>query len=277
MKQYSRTGYIAYQTTKIAELIDEGKFNIAKKIINELITEYSEDDVLKKQLARIYIFEQQYEKALEILNEILEKKVFMPKTMIYIKLNKEQELLELYKKYFKEFRIFNNKPIKSDQYKGLYIYLNKKYNPNFELEKSTLKYNDLQIYDYDREKAIEHIRWHHITNRETDKSLFNEDFNLEEAFDQIEEYVKNNDGHVTQNIIETYYFYSPNCGIAAMDKSLTSYICVCTFVGTKDILTMYPVSKIKDRECIHLEERQKSNKKIKVRSGLERFKQKYNF
>ena len=55
MKKYTKTGYISYHTNKIKELVDDGKINLAQKLAEELILEFPDDEILKVQLARIYI------------------------------------------------------------------------------------------------------------------------------------------------------------------------------------------------------------------------------
>ena len=75
-KKYSRTGFISYQTTKISQLISEGNYTLAKKIIFELLQDYSTDEILLKKLARIYVLEKKYIEAEMILEQLKEENNF---------------------------------------------------------------------------------------------------------------------------------------------------------------------------------------------------------
>ena len=91
MKKYTKTGYISYHTNKIKELVDDGKINLAQKLAEELILEFPDDEILKVQLARIYILNKSYGRALSLLNEVIEEEVFIKKTALCIKLGGQQK------------------------------------------------------------------------------------------------------------------------------------------------------------------------------------------
>lgn len=57
MKYNDNNNYLYYQSKHVAELIDNLKVNLAKKIVLELLEKYPEDYVLKKQISRILTFE----------------------------------------------------------------------------------------------------------------------------------------------------------------------------------------------------------------------------
>ena len=67
-KEYSKTGYIAYRTNIISHLLDEGKFNLAKKMMDELLVIFPYAKNLILNLARYYTLNQDYNKALTLLN-----------------------------------------------------------------------------------------------------------------------------------------------------------------------------------------------------------------
>ena len=56
-RDYSRNGKIAYQTNVIEGLINQGKYNLAWKIINDLLPKYSEDERLNFQIAILKMIE----------------------------------------------------------------------------------------------------------------------------------------------------------------------------------------------------------------------------
>lgn len=276
MKKFSKKGYIAYHSKKVDELINEGKINLAKRITLELIDEFPDDREIKIQLSRLCIIEKDYEKALNILEQLEEKYVFIKKTALYIKLNKEEKLYSIYQKYFCNEE-YIKEYISDKKYHFLKMYLNKKYNPTNLSIKNDATYTEKQYYSYSKEKAISHIIKEHCLNKESGKSIFSENINIKNLYEQVTEYINNNPntGELTQDIIEEFYFYYPLCGKinGNIDSNL---LYVCTILGTREILSMYPVSKRKNIEYLYLEEKPTSKKKVKTKTGLERFNARYN-
>ena len=273
-KEYSRTGYIAHRTNIISHLLDEGKFNLAKKMMDELLVIFPYDKNLILNLARYYTLNQNYEEALILLEQLGEGQSILKQTSLHIKLNNEDKVYEFYKKYFSNIDCYNYDD-KKIGYNYLFIYLNKIYNPNFELDIEKLTYTESQIYSYSKEKALNHIKNHHYLYNYHDKSMFDSNINIEDLFDKVSDYIKNNnDGQMVQNIADVYDFYYPNCG---KNKDNIYYNCFSayTFISSKDILTMYPHPEAKNRKIIYLEELM-PKRKVKTKTGLERFNDKYN-
>ena len=271
-KEYSKTGYIAYRTSIISHLMDEGKFNLAKKMIDELLIIYPHDKNLILNLARYYTLIQNYEEALILLEQLGEGQSILKQTSLHIKLKNEDKVYELYQKYFNDNYRYS---YKRAGYNYLFIYLNKIYNPNFQLDIEKLTYTESQIYSYSKEKALNHIKNHHYLYSYYDKSMFDSNIDIEGLFDKVSEYIKNNnDGQMVQNIADVYDFYYPNRG-KNKDHIYYNCFCVYTFVGSKDILTMYPHPEAKNRKLIYLEELM-PKRKVKTKTGLERFNDKYN-
>jgi len=269
-KPYSKKGYIAYRTNIISKLIDEGKLNLAKQMIDELIIKYPYDKNLILNLVRYYTLNQNYEEAINLLEELGEDHSILKQTALNIKLGNEDKVYELYKKYFT-----TNCNFEKIGYKYLTIYLNKLYNPNYKLDVESLSYTEQQIYSYSKEKALNHIKNNHCFHPESGKSIFDSNIDIEVLFDKVSEYIKNNNnGQMIQNMVDVYDFYYPNCG---KNKDNIYYNCFSayTFIGSKDILTMYPHSQIKQRELIYLEELA-PKAKTKVKTGLERFNSRYS-
>ena len=112
-------------------------------------------------------------------------------------------------------------------------------------------------------------------NIESGKSIFSNEINIEKLYDKVSANIKKrNDSQIEQNIIEVYTFEYPNCGYT--NNINNNYLHVCTFLGSKDILTMYPTQKMKKRKVLQLEETIKPKKRIKIKTGLERFNDKYS-
>lgn len=278
MRKYSKKGTIAFHTTEIAKLMDDGKFEVARIKINELKDDYSMDYGLKLNLARLNVLEKRYEDALDILEEIDEDYVFMKKLALYIKLGYEEKMLRIYNKYFvTDSKYFENFKY-NEQYLGFYIFLCKKYNNKLELcvDVEELSYTNRQLYSYDKVKALKHIKNNHKYNI-SDKGIFFDDIDIDNLYEEISDYINKNDcGRLSQNLIEVYNFYYPNCGYNVSSGNCNC-IYVCTFVGCRDILTMYPVPGIKSRDYLYLDNNHNDvKKKVRVKNGLERFNSRYN-
>jgi tetratricopeptide (TPR) repeat protein len=279
-KSYTKKGYLCYHSDKITELIDNNNIGLAKRMVLDLLVDNPYDNILRFQLARIYILEKKEEEALQILEESNEEeKVFMKLTSLCIKLNKEDKLYYLYQKYFCDD--YYKKMYENDhRYVLLSISLNKKYNPNYKLNISDLSYHEKQIYSYDKEEAIRHIINNHCFSLEYDKGIFADGIDIRELYDRVLEYINNHEdeGYLTQIITDSFYFYYPGIG-KTRDSGLYDCLFVCVNTGTKDIITMFPVSKRRDVEYVRLDEKRVSKvrqKSLKATSGLERFQRKYN-
>lgn len=270
-KDYSKTGYIAYRTNIISHLIDAGKFNLAKKMIDKLLINYPYDKNLILNLVRFYTLNQNYEEAITLLEQLGEEQSILKQTSLHIKLNNEEKVYELYKKHFTDNYSYNTEKI---GYNYLFIYLNKKYNQKFQLDIENLTYTERQIYSYSKEKALNHIKNNHYLYSHHDKSMFDPNINIEDLFDRVSEYIKNNNGQMIQNMVDVYDFYYPNCG-KNKDNIRYNYFSAYTFIGSKDILTMYPHPETKNRKLINLDELT-PKRKIKTKTGLERFNERYN-
>ena len=280
MKYHPKTKYIASGTQKINKLIKEGNIKLASKLIEELLPKSPKNKYLRYQLAYINFLNNKYEEALEQLEELDEEKNLILKTELYIKLQKEQEQFYMYQKYFSN--ITENEIIEKNKYRRyiyLYIYLNKKYNPNFMISNNIiLSPIEKQIYEYDREKAINSIIKNHQNYSNIENGKFYSNINIEDLYNFALENIKNNNLEgILKYGVENYQFLYPNCGILR-SKNIANGFTVVTTLGTKEIITIYP-NKIREVGNI-IEYVPKNNKKtrrlVKVKSGLERFNSKYN-
>lgn len=273
----SKLSNLAFQSKKVTELINNGQIRLAKEIVLDLINKYPDDEILKAQLARINILERNYEEALIILEQLEEKNVFLKLVSVCIELNYEDKLYELYKKYF--CNDFYRKKYKKDmKYRLLDIYLNKKFNSNYSLNIDNISYFEKQIYSYDKELAISHIKEGHL-KLGSNKDKFADCVNIEELYDKVNEFIKTSldEGYLIQVMSKSFYFYIPGVGMNENSKQVDC-LHVCTIAGTNDIITMFPVSKRKYANYLTLDEnKDKDICKVKkrVRSGLDRFNDRY--
>ncbi len=110
-------------------------------------------------------------------------------------------------------------------------------------------YRDRQIMSYDKSLAIEHIRKNHQISDPT-AGNFSPSINIRDLIDEVvPQLVEDNISII--DTMDRYFIDYPDAGISK-DGELADKICVVTFPGTKDILTMYPEvnSKITTRHDI---------------------------
>lgn len=273
---YSKKGFISYQTKKIDKLISDCKIPLAKKIALELLNDYAYDFKLLKLLARIYIIDHEYENAKQILEGIEEKYAYQRLMRIYLKLNEEQKLFEIYKKYYLNVPMLDEELGYNEQDRRIKLYLEKKFNPTFEIDIDKLSYYEKQIWDYDEARAIEHVKSHHCKEY-TDLNIFSPNIDIVDLFYKVREYISNNNnGTLDKGIGEIYFFYYPQCGITTSieEPIYTNTFKVCTLIGTNKIISMHPCVMGKYTNLCYIENSIKKNK-TKVKTGIERFNSKY--
>lgn len=279
MKQSRKSGIgsLAAQSKKVTELINNGQIRLAKEIILDLISEYPNDEISKVQLARINILERNYEESLIILEQLEEKNVFLKLASLYIELNYEDKLYGLYKKYFCN-NFYRNKYKGDMKYRLLDIYLNKKFNSNYSLNTDKVSYFEKQVYSYDRELAINHIKDGHLDSN-NGEGEFSTGVDIEKLYDKVNRFIKNNlnDGYLLQVVSKSFYFYIPGIGKKVGNEEFDC-LYVCTVVGTNEIITMFPVKKRKYASYLTLDKidnKDMGKVKKRVKSGLERFNDRY--
>ena len=277
--KYSRTGEIAYQTKRIGKLIDEGNYKLAWKVIEEILPKHADDPRLKSQMVCLYLIEKKYEDALRMIEELDEYRNAVTKTELYALLGMEDKEYYMYDKYFRKFNFSTPFFIRDKRYRMLFVYLNSKYNPNFEMPDFLgVNYLEEQIHSYDREKAIDNIKFNHMDCSENDKGYFYQNINIDEMFNYVENFVKNSTvrGELRYGS-EVFRFHYPDCGIVRTGEIANGFSAVVA-LGTKNVIAIHPsrMSILSDtfeyKPVIEVE----SKKKVKVRSGLDRFNQRYN-
>lgn len=272
--KYSRKGYITFQTAKVGLLLDSGKISLAKKMIYELLKDYPYDTIVNIQLSTILIFEKEYEKAKIVLEGLPEEYVFNKLASLYIKLGEEDKLFELYNKYYKVGAVDELK-YSSISYNRLKIYLRKKYDFNYQLDITSIVYSNFQIFNYDDDRAIDHIKKYHSFNSDGDKGKFFDYIDIDSLFYDIKEYIDNNrdKSNLKKNVTDNYLFHLPNCGF--QNDIVCNHVEVVSLINSSDIITMYPSKLLGYGDVCYLNEKKEDKVPVKVKSGLERFKSRY--
>ena len=140
-----------------------------------------------------------------------------------------------------------------------------------------------QIIDYDYNDFLDHIEKHqakYVMNTDSaNLSTFNINFPMDMVLDEIHKYIPSNKKMFIGFIEDRYTFKYDGCG--RVKGKLVNYFDVVVFHNTNNIITIYP--SYDDRTntpCIDLnyisDIVNKDNKKIKVRSQIDKFNNRYN-
>ncbi len=274
---FRRKGKMIYQSQQAYEFIQEGRYRLAKIILEDNLREYPEDTLSNYYLSLIYRREQDYETALMyLLRSGREDRIAEDFVICYLMLNQEDKVYEMYRKYY--YPPYNERY----QYSALNYYLRCKYH-NLK-EEELMKEAARQIYSYDPMLALEHIRNRHYCNHDN-ASQFYEDIPLEETFYQIQEFIKENPKKgilFERECVGYYLFHYPNCGIDNyinhennyIENGVCDYIMVMVNPFTLEIKTMYPTTDVFKMQICYLPKL--SEKKILSKTGLERFQRRYS-
>lgn len=228
-------------------------------------------------LARIYTIEHDYERTIEILEIFEETYGYRRLVAIYMKLNEEEKLFNLYKKYYSNNEVLDKKLGYDENDRRLKLYLETKFNRSFKVDFDDLSYYEKQICNYDEARAIDHIKRHHCEEF-FEKSRFCEEIDIVDLFNKVKQNILNNSekGILGKSAGEIYYFNYQRCGLRREKERLiyTNTFRVCTLIGTNKIISMYPSKEVNDYQLCYLEE-QNTKSKTKVKTGIERFNSKY--
>lgn len=279
--------YINKIYDEINEMINNNKINLAKKMITEHLTRFPNSGILKHQLADCLIKEKNYEQALIILEDAPEESVFLQLVPLYIKLENEEKLFELYQKYFQNQSTKYNQSQNPnyESYQLMKLYLQRK----FELNKPDINieldaYTQNQVCNYNPRSTIDLIKANYQKDSTSKKEqYFTDEIDIEELFSKVQNYIFSNlnQGTIYKSFYERYEFYYPHCGETINGEILDAFE-VFTIIGSSNILSILPVKSDKNLIIESYENLDKSttsekplSKVKKPKSGLERFNQRY--
>ena len=161
-----------------------------------------------------------------------------------------------------------------EDFMSVEVYLQKKLGLPIKAGVEKCSYTVSQIIDYSDERAIEHIKTHQYGSTE-DKSLFSEDFNIEENFYRIKEIIsKDENNKMYSGIFKNFYIFKYiNCGTRNSDSGKVDYINVITLQDTNEIITMFPRKYPGLFPVVDITPLEKT--KVKKLSQIEKFNKKY--
>ena len=269
---YTKKGYLSFQTKMVDKLLNEGKFSLAKNMLTEILAYYPNDRIALMQWSQILMFERKYMEAKNILESLPKEKCYGMLTCLYEKLNDWDKLKELYEKFYKE-------EDKNNCYKYAYrqqrIYLSSIFDNTCPFD--DLGYIDEQMFKYSDEKALEHIQKSHDGSNKN-KSSFMDNIDIEKLFYKVKDFINKNPekGIINNTLLESFMFYYTECGFKA-DSGLYNTFLVRTIINTDKIITMYP-QKIDNAnyDVCHLDNLEEEKSPVKVKSGIERFNARWN-
>lgn len=270
---YTKKGYLSFQTKKVEMLINEGKYNLAKNILKEILEEYPLDTIALMQWAQILIFERKYLEAKSILESVPLEKSFSMLVALYQKLDDWDNLKILYEMFYKKK---NKDYCRKFGYKQQRIYLSSIFDGVCPVD--NLSYIDQQMFQYSDQAAIEHIKQSH-GGTDITKSLFVEDIDIEKLFYKVKEYLQQHPerGVINNNLLESFMFFYSGCG-RGIDSGLYDTFVVKNIINTDKIITMYPqcIDNSNYDICRFEELVEEEKTFVKVRKGIDRFNLRYN-
>jgi tetratricopeptide (TPR) repeat protein len=181
------------------------------------------------------------------------------------------------KEILKTISVINGNIYIKNRLEGLRFYMDHYLSQEIK-ETDVLKYNQKQIINYSKERALDHIMRRHVDEK-NNKSTFSKNINVEELFEDIQ--TKLIDKYkIGDDYVDKYCIPYPNIGYSEAEK-LVHELEVITLPNTKNIITMYPKNYNKE-ESIELSYNQNngnenSNNKSKVKrlSQVDKFYARY--
>lgn len=285
--KHSKRGYLTYQTNIIYKLLNDEEYNSAQKALNDLLKKYPNDDLLKILQARLFMCLGYFENAIDYLEDTDIDKSFRKLTALYLKTENDKKLYPLYLKYYKD-SLDKIEHVASVEYKeklsfySARLVLLKRYGDldesKINIEKLT--FTDKQIINYDEETAIVHILKNHTSNYMKGKTKFYDNIDIKDLYYKAKEFINENmeKAKIYDGLIDSYVIYFPKCGVE-YDGIECNHIMVKSIINTDQIMTIYPFVPKYSKNILYFDDKKDldiSKSKIKVKSGLERFNEKYN-
>ena len=146
-----------------------------------------------------------------------------------------------------------------------------------ETDTSRMPYLLGQLKEYDEDSFYYHVLRHtadyNANINKPNDSFFSSDFDVEKVINEVKKIVPTQKGLAYGIFDDIYIFKYDNCG--RFNNKIQDYFKVVSFLNSSDLITMYPVSGLKDLPNYDLNYMKKNEKKIFVMSPIEKFKEKY--
>lgn len=139
---------------------------------------------------------------------------------------------------------------------------------NKPIDESNFIYSSRQIYNYDENLAIDHVKRHHLKELQF-KSKFKEGTDIDGLFKQIKEVIKDKKPYIDQ-FFDRYILPYDDIGFDFNGETINQLV-VITNPGTDEIITMYPNGGTENS----LNEEIRKPKVIKKVSAVDKFRKRY--
>ena len=115
-------------------------------------------------------------------------------------------------------------------------------------------YSSKQILNYSEERMLEHIRKHLTIGNDgkeiPNSNIFVRDFPINEVLEEAKKYLVDENAVYLGLIEDDYYFKYDDCG--KENNKYVNYFKIVCYHGTKNIITVLPVSRYNEVFCVNL-------------------------
>lgn len=139
------------------------------------------------------------------------------------------------------------------------------------LEDREYSYSEMQIISYDKQRAIEHIKDHHLIKENISK--FNDEDQIILLFDEVQKELTSNN-IIYDSSYDKYVVKIKNVGSSKTDNVINQLF-VLTVPNTKNIITMYPAQGNESEFIIEETKSKQNDQKTKRLTQIEKFNKKY--
>ena len=235
-------------------LITLGELDLAEKILNYVTQQAKEDSSFKYRNK----------------TEFFEQKLLFSKIKLLCYQKKFEELCSIYRSNPMDFIVRNL---------HIWTYVLKQLGKLDIDKKDTDSYLRRQIIKYEEDDFLDHINKHlskyNENSDEPNGCVFEPNFPVGEVIKEIKRYIPSNKKMLQGFYEEVYIFKYNGCG--RVDSRLVDYFKVVCFYDSTDFITMYPLKGNDNLPHVDLNYMVKEeNGKVKRKSQIERFNQKYN-
>lgn len=231
------------------KLIQNRKFHLATIVLEELYRTYPDDDNLARELAMALKYQAKYDEAINILEaqEVITPLYFKELTRLYIRTENYDKAYHLLSGLTEE-DISQIKIIGLNEfYRLTKIYLHNRYS-DIPLPLELSGYLENAVLSYDENFALRHIKIRHskssLLSPKDKGSIFEDTTSIEDLFYQLKSNLELSKREIKECDFFDSYLY-------AYDDNKIRKIRVLTIPNTTNIITMYPVD-IQNSEKINI-------------------------
>lgn len=242
---FESKGYQLNEYIKLRNLYVNKKYSSLLKKSTEYLNYYPEDINIRFMKAKALRYLEKFDEAIEELkiNLSIDRKdrhSIVELYYVYYYLNMYNEALELLP------QLYENEYMNKQSLAFSEMIMKKSLGIDMKVKEERKKqYLYGQIFDYDKNRALEHIKQHADDNEKQRKetSEFNSNINIDYLFECVKENLKLSKKANSEEILEVYYFGISNIGYSS-NNNISNYLKVVVIPNTNNIISMYPINSI---------------------------------